>query len=195
MGKDGFDASLGLAFSLELFKRYRKSGVLRCEIRRVPGFRGPGIAYLELIEGAVVASYVEDKTGQRYPISKNTLIQLDKEKGPFEWRLSASSPALQQIIPPALPPGRSTQPYPGNVSITPLPSDTSIPIIIAPLHSEQLLKWTLAQQQILQLVWNAIDGRRSIRDIKMLTRSSLSETTVDEVLHMFIQWKVVAIVA
>jgi len=38
--KEGIDASLGLKFSLELFKQYKQNGILHAELPRVPGIRG-----------------------------------------------------------------------------------------------------------------------------------------------------------
>ena len=65
MGKDGLDASLGLAFSLELFKRYRQSGVLQAEVSRIPGIRGRCTACLTLAEGEISSIYLEDRQKAR----------------------------------------------------------------------------------------------------------------------------------
>lgn len=202
MSKDGIDASLGLAFSLELFKQYRKSGLLRSELRQIPGFRGPGTACLELVEGSITASYIEDKQGQRTTISSSALIQLDKEKGPFKWRLSSpsSQPAQMSSATPSVQWSSATPPIstPQSQSFASgfmlaMITDAAIPVIVAPLNREWLRDLTLQQRQMLQLVWNAIDGQRTVGQIKALTQSSIPVSVVDAALRFLIEWKVVVI--
>lgn len=91
MSNNGFDASIGLAFSLELFKHYQRTGVVQAELPRVPGIRGHCKAFLQLIDGEVISVYLEDKRGNRYSSDAATLCRLDEEKGPFEWQLHFQS--------------------------------------------------------------------------------------------------------
>jgi hypothetical protein len=53
--KDGIDASIGLAFSLDLFRRYKRSGILQAELCRLPGMSGSGVVSLHLV-GVIVTS-------------------------------------------------------------------------------------------------------------------------------------------
>src|SRR5579884_3469255 len=92
MSKDRLDASAGLAFSLAVFERYRKNGLLQAELHHVPGISGHCQGYLQLVEGKVTSCYIEDKNGQRHPIDRRTLIDLDTKRGPFEWTLQPLPP-------------------------------------------------------------------------------------------------------
>ena len=200
MEKDGIDASLGLAFSLDLFKRYKKSGKLQAEIHRFPGVKGKGTAFLSLIEGNVVSCYFEDRNGQQSPVSKDVLIRLDDEKGPFEWRFHPSTPmpGPTQISPAQMSP--ATQYVPSGYYQASAPrshavllSDLAVPKIIAPLDWKQLRTWTVRQQQMLSIVWQLIDGKRSIHDIRTATGSSLPVAVVDEALHVLLELRVIVI--
>src|SRR5437867_2579811 len=105
MDTDSIDASIGLEFSLELFKVYKASGTLQALFRRVPGIQKNSIASLQLVEGAVVACFIEERVGQRLPITKAILIQYDNERGPFEWKfrrsVSVSPPPPVTPVPPS----------------------------------------------------------------------------------------------
>lgn len=153
MSKEPLDASIGLAFSLSLFERYRKSGILHAELHHVPGIRGTCTACLELVEGKLTACFVKDHRGLNRPIEKAVLIRMDNERGPFEWKLQplqgqpTSSPAKQ-----------------GGSQV-----DLLIPRAIAPLNLEQMKGWTPQQKFILSKVYNAINGQRTIGEIKQET--------------------------
>jgi hypothetical protein len=192
--KDAIDASLGLAFSLELFKRYRRSGKMQAELHRFPGIKGRSTACLSLNEGAVVSCYVEDSKGQRFPVAKDVLIRFDNEKGPFEWRFHASTSTPTHTPPPMPPPV-----YAGYAEVqaprpnVPLLSDFAVPKIIASLDWKQLSTWTTRQQQILWTVWQLIDGKRTVRDIKAVVASSLSDSIVEEALHVLLELRVIIV--
>jgi hypothetical protein len=184
------DASLGLAFSLELFKRYKRSGVLYAKVQRVLGLRGEGTAYLQLVNGVIISSYLEDLNGRRYPASENDLIRIDRDKGPFAWCLKvapAKSPPQNTPIPEASP---IVQQRGEVVSFLP---DTAVLVIIAPIEWRWLTNWTPQQQRILDTVWRMIDGKRNIRDIKAMTSTSFPASTVDEALRVLLKLKSVVI--
>lgn len=88
-----FDASVGLAFSLKAFERYRSNGVLSAEVRVIPGVRGRCQVFLEIIEGKVVSCYFVDRTGTRYPAHKELFINLEQIKGTINWTFH-EAPAL-----------------------------------------------------------------------------------------------------
>src|SRR5215472_12993590 len=102
MEKYGFDASIGLEFSLELFKRYKSTGTLQAKLPRFPGIHGPGIVYVYIAEGETTSCYIEDKKKQRHPVSEDILIRFDRDKGPFEWGFRPSPAALAGLTPPAI---------------------------------------------------------------------------------------------
>jgi hypothetical protein len=206
VSKDSIDASLGLGFSVELFLRYKKSGTLQAEIRRFPGVKGRGIAYLLLVEGVVTSCFVDDRNGQRMPVSKDVLIRFDKDKGPFEWRFYPSdspkatqTPAASMQTPPeiqAVYPRSSQGPAPRtDPLLSPLLSDVAVPRIVAPLDWKLFRSWTARQQQMLAMVWQLIDGQRSVREIKAATASSLPAPIVEEALVVFLKLRAISITA
>lgn len=196
MDKDGIDASLGLAFSLELFKRYRRSGKVQAELHRFPGIKGRSTASLSLTEGAVGSCYVEDSKGQRFPVAKDVLIRFDSEKGPFEWRFHASAPTPSHTPSPPMPPpvghgyAQVQVPRP-NMPL--LLTDFTVPNVIASLDWKQLSTWTVRQQQILWTVWQLIDGKRTVGDIKAAVASSMLDSVVDEALHVLLELRVIIV--
>jgi hypothetical protein len=152
VSKEPLDASVGLAFSLSLFGRYRKSGRLQAELHHVPGIRGSCIAYLDLVEGKLTSCYVKDNGGQSRPIEKATLIRVDNERGPFEWKLqSISDPSTPA---PSIPGIYQKEQY------------SPTPKTIAPLNLEQLRGWTPHSKFMLTMVYNAINGQKTISEIK-----------------------------
>lgn len=174
MGKDWIDASLGLVFSLRLFEQYRKSGLLQAELHHVPGFRGRCMGYLQLMEGRVMQCYLEDKQQKRFPVHKEMLLRLDSEKGPFEWIL--------------LPLPHSSTPFSAWSNHTPLPRSL-IPRRTAPLDLAKLDGWPHKQKLMLSIVFDAIDGQRSLEDIK--ADIPLSPEMVDEALRILMDLNVV----
>jgi hypothetical protein len=182
--KDGIDASLGLAFSLELFKRYRQSGLLQAEIPRVPGIGGRCHAFLHLAHGEVVAVYLEDRQKHRYSSDKEFLCRLDKEKGPFEWTLTPQSANSEQP-----PPAGQFQPPPS----APPTSRSPVPRVITALREEWLSNWTLQQKEPLYIVLSLINGERTVEDIKAATR--FPPNLVDELLRILLRLNVIAISA
>jgi hypothetical protein len=175
MGKDHFDASIGLAFSLTAFERYRKNGLLQAELHHVPGIRGRCKGYLQLVEGKVVSCYIEDKDGHRHSTQASILIQLDNERGPFDWTL-ASLPSPSPSRPSAAF-QRSSQ------------SSSPVPRIVGLLDLEKLYGWSPAHKQIVFQVYQTIDGQRSIEEIKRML--PLSPYVTEEALHVLSTLRVI----
>ena len=191
------DASLGLAFSLNLFELYKESGKLQAELQRFPGIKGRLKASLTLIKGVVVSCILEDRDGQQYPVSKDVLIRFDSDKGPFEWSFqpAPSKPAPMQVsVPPVQSPssGYNQRRIPDTPPIFAL-SDFGVPRIVAQLEWKQLSTWTVRQQQILSRIWQLIDGRRTIGEIKSTIGSSIPASVVDEAFYILFELRVVVI--
>jgi len=178
-----FDASVGLAFSLKAFETYRKSGMLTAEIRSVPGIRGRCQAYMELVQGKVVACYLIDRQSERHNALKEHLMQWDEERGPFGW-------VFRENAAP-----RITSPVPvvtGQLSSGPLPS--SPPVfhrLTNHLDIKQLQAWTAQQQHYLNLIFLHVDGRRNIEEIK--EEVPLSPQMVEEGLHILLQLRAISL--
>ena len=185
MSKDGIDASLGLSFSLELFKRYQKNGVLQAELPRMPGLRGRCTAYLHLVDGLVVTAYVEDKQGLRYSSDKATLCRLDNEKGPYEWTLISTSATFNQS-------GHAEQaqaPPPHQLASS--LRRTSIPRVVSPLPWERLGDWTQQQRDALYVVFSNINGMRTVENITDTVY--LPADLVEELLLILLELNVIMI--
>ncbi|GHP00964.1 hypothetical protein KSF_110110 [Reticulibacter mediterranei] len=180
MGNDWIDASLGLTFSLPLFERYRKNGLLQAELHHVPGIRGRCKGYLHLVEGKVILCQLEDKQGQRHQVNVAMLIQLDNERGPFEWVLIPSPPPPQPV-PRNLPSPSSMEPV----------LNSPIPQKIGSLDLEKLEGWTHRQKMMLSIVFDVVDGQRSIEDIK--TDVPLPPNVVEEALRILLALKAIII--
>ncbi|GCE08813.1 hypothetical protein [Dictyobacter aurantiacus] len=177
MGKEHIDASLGLAFSLALFEKYRKNGLLHAEVHHVPGIRGRCKGFLHLVEGKVVACYIEDKEGRRHTSSSTILIKLDSERGPFEWMLSPH-PA-----PPSLDPRTA-------IPARPIPN-SPVPKTIAPLDLDGLEGWTSKQKLMLSIVYGLINGAANIEEIK--SKSPLPPSVTEEALRVLLAMKLIVI--
>ncbi|WP_151758568.1 hypothetical protein [Dictyobacter vulcani] len=175
MGKDSIDASLGLLFSLALFERYRKNGLLHAEMHHVPGIRGRCKGFLHLVEGKVVACYVEDREGRRHATDKDILTRVDSERGPFEWTLSPN-PAPPSANPRADIPVRPTQ-------------NSPVPKTIAPLNLDRLEGWTSRQKLMLSIVYDLIDGVTNIEEIK--SHSPLPPAVTEEALRVLLSMKII----
>ncbi len=178
MSKDGIDASLGLAFSLELFKRYQKNGVLQAELPRAFGIPRRCKAFLHLARGEVVSVYLEDQHGQRYSSDKESLCRLDKEKGPFEWIFLPQVPIAEQL-PLAGSPNHSGPAIPRS----------PVPTIISVLPHERLIAWTPQQKEALYTLLRAINGVRTVEDIKHML--PFSPDLVDELLRILLELDVI----
>ncbi len=177
MDKDGIDASIGLNFSLGIFKRYRQSGVLQAEIPRIPGLRGRCKASLSLVNGEVVSVCLEDKQGQRHQSDKETLCRIDREKGPFEWTLIPQSTAHDQPPPPA-PSAYEVQ-------------RTSIPKIVSVLTWDRLNAQIPQQREALYTLLTAINGERTVEDIKEAV--PFPPELVDDLLRTLLELKVIVL--
>ncbi|GHO86319.1 hypothetical protein [Dictyobacter formicarum] len=177
MGKENIDASLGLAFSLALFERYRKNGLLHAEVHHVPGIRGRCKGFLHLVEGKVVACYIEDREGRRHSSSSDTLIKVDSEHGPFEWTLSPQ---------PAQPSSNPRIPVPPRSIL-----NSPVPKTIAPLDLDRLEGWTSRHKLMLSIVYDLIDGTANIEEIK--SKSPLPPAVTEEALRVLLTMKAIAI--
>lgn len=177
-----FDASIGLAFSLKAFELYRKSGTFSAEVRSVPGIRGHCQAYLELVQGKVIACYFVDRKGERHSSRTEVLLRLDEERGPFNWSFRANTEQMS----PALSPEAElhTSPRPA------LPSPVFRPLVPY-LDGQQLQWWTPQQQQYLSTIFSMIDGQRTLDAIK--ARIMLPPNIVDEGIQVLLQLKVIAL--
>lgn len=180
MGNNRFDASTGLAFSLSLFERYRKNGLLQAELHHVPHIPGHCQGYLQLVEGKVTSCYVEDKDGRRHLVSKQTLIDVDEKRGPFDWNL--------QPLPAPPSPALFTSVLSGRTKEKQQP----IPQRIAMLELDQLTGWSNTQKRLLATVYTAIDGRRTFEEVKQVV--PLPPHVTDEVLRTLLALSVIRII-
>lgn len=187
MSKDGFDASIGLTFSLELFKRYRRNGVVQAELARVPGIRGHCTAFLHLVNGEVVSVYLEDQQGQRHSSDKTTLCRFDAEKGPFEWQLLSEHG--NQPVYSDQGPNQPPLPHP---SVHPLES-SSVPGIVSTLPQDQLNTWTAQRRDAFYIILANIDGVNTLEEIRSLV--PFPPDLVDELMCILLEMKVIVISA
>lgn len=177
MGTENIDASLGLALSLTLFEQYRKNGLLQAEIHHVPGYRGRCKGFLHLVEGKVVACYIEDKNNRRHPISKEILVKVDNERGPFEWTLTP------------LPAPPSLQPRSG-IPLNPT-KNAPVPARIATLNLDRLEGWSQHHKMMLSMVYELVDGQHDIEVIK--SKASLPADVTEEALRVLLALKAITI--
>jgi hypothetical protein len=192
MDKKGIDASIGLEFSLELFKRYKSNGILQAKLPRFPGIHGPSTVYVSIAEGHMVLCYIEDKKQQHYPVSEDVLIRFDHEKGPFEWSFRPSPVAPAGLTPL---PVTTLQPYSQN-NTGPLAYQIPTAVVsrtVSSLPSERLLSWTIQQRRMFLLVWHEIDGKKTVQELKAALRVSLSEAVVEETLHTLLTLRLIVI--
>lgn len=189
MSKNGFDASIGLTFSLELFKRYRRNGVVQAELPRMPGIRGHCTAFLCLVNGEVAEVYLEDQQGQRHSSDKATLCRFDAEKGPFEWRLLLQAQPDHQSSPNE--PLASQPPLP-ILSAHPL-ERSSVPGIVSALPQDQLSTWTTQRRDALYITLANIDGVNTLEEIRSLV--PFPPDLVDELVCILLEMKVIVISA
>lgn len=175
MDQHNIDASAGLAFSLILFEKYCKTGALQAELQHIPGLHGPCRGHLHLIAGKIVASYLEDRQKRRFPISKAQMIRLDSERGPFEWTLT---PLPEPLV---------AQP----VAYIEANLNEPIPRRIAALNVTQLQGWSPMQRMMLSLIYESIDGQRSIAEIKEVI--PLNPAVIEEGLRILFTLNVISI--
>ncbi len=182
MERDCIDASLGLAYSLELFERYRKDGLLQAEVHHVPGVVGRCWGHMHLVEGKVVSCYLENAVGERKAIDKGLLLRLDRERGPFEWLLKPMP--KPPILPDYIDPRYTYSAASGG-------GRRGVPRCIAPLELNRLVGWTARQKMLLSLVLDTVDGQRTIEDIKV-SAALLPEVT-EEALRVLLALNVIAL--
>ncbi len=179
-----FDASIGLAFSLRAFEKYRKSGILSAEVRGIPGMRGQSLAYLELVEGKIVSCYVIDRNGERLLPGKELLMRLDEERGPFKWVFRAAS--FEQMSPVSS----------AGSKLHELKSPYTVrsPIfrpLVPYLETQSLQRWTPQQQQHLCAIFTMINGQATLDEIK--ARLALPSHIVEDNIRILLQLKVIAL--
>ncbi len=201
-GNDNIDASVGLSFSLELFKRYHRTGLLKAEMHHVPGIAGPCKAYIQLIDGFVSSCIIVNRRGQRIPSHQMILCQVDDERGPFEWRFQAASSssadtATRQsatVRPKAVSDHndlsgthmeRTTPVHPGI-------DDRYVPKILSYPQWNMLHAWSPSQKRMLYDVLIAINGTRTVQEIK--TVLPLSNSFVEDALRVLLKLKVITFV-
>jgi hypothetical protein len=175
------DASVGLAFSLPLFERYRQNGVLQAEVHHVPGVRGRCMGFVHLVEGKVVSCYLEEKDGQRRPITKELLTRVDSERGPFEWKLK----------PLPSPPSLASSPSSQKVASEHRTQSAPVPRIVAPLDMVRLEGWSDQHKLMLSMVYEEIDGMRNIEEIKQ--RVPLTPNITEEALRILLALKSIVV--
>lgn len=180
------DASVGLTFSLQLFQRYRRSGVLQAKIRYLPGVEGACTAYVHLAAGSVTACYLKNKDGQYLSFSLEKLCQIDHERGPFKWIFQPQ----HSVSGPQAPVSPSVQPL-TSASSLPAELDACIPRVIAPLRWEQCKDWTSEQRILLQAVWKSINGKRTIQEVK--ASLPYPPQMVNDVLQILLRWRIIVL--
>ncbi|TMC24427.1 MAG: hypothetical protein E6J34_00530 [Chloroflexi bacterium] len=188
MERNSSDASVGLGFSLELFKKYKRTGVLQATVRRFPGLQGPQRVSMYLVEGAVASCSMEDEHGQRTPVLKDVILQLDRLRGPFEWVFHQTYrvPVVQSLSAEE-PNARYATP-----SLSKL-SNAAVSRVVTFLPGERLLSWPIQQRRMFLLVWQQINGKRTVLEIKASLRRSLPAVTVEEILQVLIKSSFVAL--
>lgn len=191
MDEDKIDASVDLIFSLELFALHKLSGMLQAELHRAPGILKHSVAFLEIVNGIVVVCFFIDKKGQQHAIEKEALIQLDEEKGPFEWSFQPSKSARSdkrdhQFEQPEIR-------MPSADLLQSVDPNAVVPRSIAAIDWRWLHNWTTQQCQSLSMVWQLIDGRRTVGEIKDALVTSHPPALVDESLRVLRDLKVIAI--
>lgn len=216
--KDDIDVStVGLAFSLEIFKRRKLNGTLQAKLHRVPGMPRDCTVSLQIIDGIAGICQVTEKSGQISALAANSLIKLDTERGPFEWilHLSPPLPGTRQMSPgvgpysqlsPTTYTNNPNAPLPGQSGISdPVTSSsgqnsnpslilpTSVPLVVAPLQWGQL-NVTHQQQLLLYQVWQEIDGQKTIGEIKLAVKQVIASQSVDEIIQIFITLRFIRII-
>jgi hypothetical protein len=149
------DASVDLAFSLKVCAVYRQNGLLQATVHHVPGIKGNCKATIQLQQGNVVACFLEDSKGQRRLTTKEVLIRVDDEKGPFEWTLLPQATALT-----ATPPVKSR---PERRAVVPKRFVQHLDMRLL----QTFLPW---QKSLLFTVFTAVDGQRTIEEIQAVTQ-------------------------
>jgi hypothetical protein len=152
---------------------------LQAVLHHVPGVRGHCKGYLHLVEGKVVASYLEDKEARRFPVGKEALCRLDNEKGPFEWSFYPL---------PAPPTPKAT------LRSGPLPymeQRSPTPRRVASLDVNQLEGWSMKQRLMVTIVFETIDGQHTIEEIK--ANVPLLYEVTDEALRILLALKVIVL--
>jgi hypothetical protein len=174
---DPLDVGVGLEFSLSILERYQRNGQLQAELHHVPGIKGRCMGYLQLVKGKVTSCSIE-KNGQRQLIGKDILIHVDNERGPFEWKL-ISHPESPSLTP--------SMKMPVQEMHSPVPRKTAS----LEKELERLTGWTSTQKYMLSAVYDAIDGRRSIDEIKREVPFAPAGT--NEALRILLALKVIII--
>jgi hypothetical protein len=201
-GNDNIDASVGLSFSLEIFKRYRRTGLLKAQVHHVPGIPGPCKAYIQLIDGFVSSCIIINKRGQRIPSHQTILCQLDNERGPFEWRFQATQPSptleesvkLNAVVRPGKLENRLNVAEPRMKRVE-SPREAlnigAIPKILSYPQWNMLHAWSPAQKKMLYDILTTIDGTRTIEEIK--ANLPLSNSFVEDALRVLLMMKVITL--
>ncbi len=194
------DASVGLAFSLQMLRHYKRSGILRTTIRRFPGLRGPCQAFISLVNGVVTECFLEDHSRQRQLATLETLLHANEKWGPFEWifqplpaaphrPVSASSSHVSPQSDKPMAPSRSKQ---GSHLRARHTGEDAIPLVTTQLSHQAFMSWRPLHKHMLHTIVQAIDGRRTIRDIKAIV--PYSSHMVDETLRFLVEQQIISFV-
>lgn len=152
------DVSVGLEKALPLLAEYyNEDAILQAEIPRhsIPGVKGRCLCIIHLITGKPVSCSIQGQGGVRQSMPLETVVLADKKRGPFEWVLLP----IQQ--PQSSQPSRSVALQP----TSPMNKDT-IPIRLRPLDIAWLTSMPRQKQLVLRWIFNFIDDRRSVAEIK-----------------------------
>src|SRR5579864_4790683 len=122
------DASIGLEFSLELLKKYRKNGLLQAFVPRVPGISGKCHVEVTVLQGVVTSCRARNQGGNLYNVDINLLLKLDKIRGPFEWKLVPLAQGEKGAISTTEPPSPSVSERNSSTGIHPIIGRTTRPL-------------------------------------------------------------------
>jgi hypothetical protein len=195
MDKDGIDASIGLQFSLELLKNYQENALMQAWVSRLPGISGKCEVAITIVQGTVTSCLAKDQKGQMYTVDIHMLLKLDKDRGPFEWKLLPLAPSekTSSLSQRHSPPSQELE-YPEqnrNSHYTYKSFNSARPYPTAKLNFSLRSSWTSEQKQILFLLYSLVDGKRTIEDIKQAV--SLPPQFVEEGLRILASLDVIAI--
>jgi hypothetical protein len=138
------------------------------------------------------------------------LTRLDDERGPFEWAFhpqeerAENIAALSSNVPmedlstrfeqPPMMPSFPRSPFQASpAESNKVLHDGAIPVITNVLALDRLENWTLQQKQTFLAILRAIDGKRSVRDMKVALQ--LPPVMVEEALRLLLSWNTIALLS
>ena len=189
MDRNYIDVSIGLHFALELLKSYRENGLLQAPVSHLPGISGKCEVVITIVQGEVISCIAKDKKGYTHNADLQLLLKLDRDRGPFEWNLFSYKPQVkigtsEQHLSTVL----SGQPEQSTM-LTQMSSPSPKPRKIALLKLNLLIGWSPEQKRALFMVYELVDGKRTIEEIKQAI--SFSPQKVEEGLRILISMNVI----